>query len=1183
MQIKNMFAKKINRPIDGVINVERNEENAVAREIDEYVITRELKKHFVSFFNHYAEGFDTPSADIGVWISGFFGSGKSHFLKMLSYLLANKEVNGRKTVELFREKFADDPGTFMMIDKCTRSKTDVILFDIDNVGMAKKDSTVVLRIFAKMFYTQMGFYGDNLKLALLEKYIDEQGLTEKFKSVFEDINGETWESVRPKIGFFEDDVVDTLCEVLGMSETSARHWFDSTVEDDELSIDKLTTQMAEYVAKQPKDYRLLFMIDEVGQYIGTDHSMLLNLQTLIVQIGAKCNGKVWVMCTGQEALDEIIKVRVDEFSRILGRFKIKLSLTSSSADEVIQRRILSKNEEGHALLVANYDNDAPVLKNLFQFRDQVQDIKGYTGPDDFAANYPFAPYQYTVLQGVFNEVRKSGFAGKHMSGGERSMLSAFQEATIAIMDKDERAIVPFWRFYDTLQTFLDSNIRMIVDRCEKAARNHDGIEDYDVQVLKLLYLMKNMKDIPSNQENIIVLMTDSIDTDRINLRRDIIASLERLISQNYVSRAGDAYCFLTDEEQEIQRGIKQVSVPDSTTTKRIAEMIYGDIYTVKKFRHGNGEFAFDQFVDGQATGSVGSDMALRFLTLSTDDTEKTDMRLRVDSQGGQAIVVLANTGYYQAIEQAQQIKLYTKSKNVRQMSVQTQKIIEAQHDLADQYEADAKAKLYEAIQKGEFYVAGEKLNVSGGDAKARIEQALSYLTDNVYSEFGLIANPAKSDAEIISILSGDADDGKMEQFKSNSDAVTKMEEFLDIRARQHIQTTMADIQERYHKKPYGWSDTDIACVMARLVYEQKVTVKYGGNVIAIADSRLPNMLRLKGEIGKTQVSKRVTASALAVKKAVEFLREYFERMDIPKDEDTLVAFIVKEMGDLKTQYEALNKRYETRKYPERHLIENAISLLNDVLSQQKDNVALIDRLNSKANELRDNKDDMSNLTAFFHSQVGLFDEATDFLSEMEKDSFYIEKDADAKAAMGQIRLITTMQDGRRFQYKRIPELNGLMETVSNAHDAVLEEKKAYMLEVVRQCMEAIHTLASDVVDAKSAVEKADTFYTQRKEEINKDTSITVVEGKLFALTEYKDQTCARIEAMKAPKEAPKKPEGTDDKQTQPPTKKNYKTVMRAVTFPQKRLESEADVDAYVESLRKSLKMLMRDCDGIQIK
>lgn len=1179
MLIKDMFAKQINRPIDGVINVERKEDEAVLREIEEYVITRELKTHFMSFFNYYAEGFDAPKTDIGVWISGFFGSGKSHFLKMLSYLLSNKEVNGTKPVELFREKFDDDPGTFMLIDKSTRCPAETILFDIDNVGMAKKDNTVVLRIFAKMFYKKIGFYGDNLKLAMLEQHINEQGLTEEFKRMFSEINGEQWENVRPKIGFFEDDVIETLQKVLGMSEAAARHWFDSTSEDDELSIDKLTDEMAAYVEKKPKDYRLLFMIDEVGQYIGTDHSMLLNLQTLIEQIGAKCKGKVWVMCTGQEALDEIIKVRVDEFSRILGRFKVRLSLTSSSADEVIQRRILAKDKESHALLAANYEKDAPVLKNLFQFKGQVQDIKGFSGPDNFADNYPFAPYQYTVLQGVFNEVRKSGFAGKHMSGGERSMLSAFQEATIAIMDKDERAIVPFWRFYDTLQTFLDSNIRMIIDRCDKAARNHDGIEPQDVQVLKLLYLMKNMKDIPSNQENITILMTDSIDVDRINQRRGVIASLERLMSQNYVSRADENYCFLTDEEQEIQRGINQTSVPDSTTTKRIAEIIYGDIFTAKKFRSGSGEFPFDQYVDGQATGSTGNDMTLKFLTLSTDESEKNDMHLRVESQVGQAIVVLANTGYYQKIEQAQQIKLYTKNKNVRQMSVATQKIIEAQHDQADKYEEDAKKKLEDAIQKADFFVAGEKLNITSGDAKSRIEQALSYLVSHVYSDFELITDHAKSDADIVAILTSGADGGQVSLLQSNTGAATKMEEFLDIRARQHFQTTMADIQDRYHKKPYGWSDTDIACVMARLVHEQKVTIKYGGNIIPVTDSRLPSMLRQKSEIGKTQVSKRVSPSALAIKKAVEFLRDYLDCMDVPKDEDSLVAFIIKELGKKKNDFEELNKKYDDRKYPERNLLIQAIALLNDVLSQKKDNVALIERLNSKSDELSDNMEDMASLTAFFQNQVSLFDEATSFLSDMDVDSFHINKDADASAALGQIRLITTVKDDRPFQYDRIPELNGLMYKVRSVHNAALTEKKKELLEVVRHCMKSIHTLAIGIPDARDIIEKADIFYTKQKDEINASTGITMLEGKIFSLTEYQDNTCTRIEVMKAPKSAPK----VGGERPAPASKKNIKTVLRLTVFPQKRIESNADVDAYVESLRRYLKMQLQDCDGLQIK
>ena len=123
-----MFVEDINRKINGVVKVDEDENKVLEQELNEYVITRELKRHFADFFNTYAEAFDEPTADTGVWISGFFGSGKSHFLKMLSYLLENKEVNGIRTVERFRKKFEDDPGTFMQVDRATKGETETILF-----------------------------------------------------------------------------------------------------------------------------------------------------------------------------------------------------------------------------------------------------------------------------------------------------------------------------------------------------------------------------------------------------------------------------------------------------------------------------------------------------------------------------------------------------------------------------------------------------------------------------------------------------------------------------------------------------------------------------------------------------------------------------------------------------------------------------------------------------------------------------------------------------------------------------------------------------------------------------------------------------------------------------------------------------------------------------------------------
>ena len=539
-----MFAEDINRKIKGVIQVEQDETAAIEQEVREYVITKELKKHFMNFFNYYSHAFEEPTDDIGVWISGFFGSGKSHFLKMLSYILENKVIDGVSTVERFRQKFADDPATFMLIDRATRGKTETILFNIDIEGSINKDKTAVLRVFAKMFYNHLGFYGENLKVAMLEKYLDQLGKTDAFRSAFEARKGKPWTEQRKAFAFNGKYIIPALMEVLDMSEEDAKRWFNDKTAV-EFSIAQLVEDIKDYVKKQPADFRLLFMIDEVGQYVGTDTDMLLNLQSLTEKIGSECGGKVWVMCTGQEAIDEIIKVRADEFSRIQARFKTRLSLSSSSVDEVIQKRILEKKPEVAKQLQALYQENDSVLRNLFSFTSSVLDIKGFEGAKEFATNFPFVPYQFIIMQKVFAEIRKHGNAGKHLSGGERSMLSGFQEAAQKIQDRDEHALVPFFRFYDTVHSFLDSAIRRVIERCQNAADSGAGIEQQDVDVLKLLYLIRYVDDIPANLDNLVILMADDIRTDKIALREKVNASLGRLLSQNYIGRSGDIYNFLT--------------------------------------------------------------------------------------------------------------------------------------------------------------------------------------------------------------------------------------------------------------------------------------------------------------------------------------------------------------------------------------------------------------------------------------------------------------------------------------------------------------------------------------------------------------------------------------------------------------------------------------------------------------
>lgn len=1182
MMIRNMFADDINRKINGVIKVDQAGDDVIEQELNEYVITKELKKHFITFFNYYSDTFDESTADMGVWISGFFGSGKSHFLKMLSYILENRTVKDVKSVERFRQKFEDDPATFMQIDKATKGITETILFNIDIEGSINKDKTAVLRVFAKMFYSHLGYYGENLKVAKLEQFIEKKGKMDKFRSVFEEKNGSSWLESRSAFAFFEDDVVETLMEVLGMSETAAHNWFDGT-ETTEMSIAQLVSEMKEYVDSKPANFRLLFMIDEVGQYVGTDTDMLLNLQSLTEKIGSECNSKIWVVATGQEAIDEIIKVRADEFSRIQARFKTRLSLSSSSVDEVIQKRILKKKPETTTNLEKIYSQNDSVLRNLFSFSDSVLDIKGYTGPNEFAVNFPFVPYQFIIMQKVFAEIRKHGNSGKHLSGGERSMLSGFQEAAQAIQEKDEYALVPFFHFYDTVHSFLDGSIRRVIERCTRAAEEGNGVEEQDIDVLKLLYLVRYIDDIKASIDNIVILMADDIRMDKVVLRESVKASLDRLMRQNYIGRTGDSYNFLTDEEQDIQREIKNTHVDTSSIVERIGHIIFGDIYTSKKYRYGKYDFSFDQMVDGITVGAVTGGMCLRFLTVATDATEKSEMRLMAESGGNAAIIALADTPYYEALESAMKIRKYVKQRNVTQLPKSVQDIIRDQQDEAGKYELSTMDDLKKAIEAATFYVDGEHIEIKGGDAKSKIDQALEYLVSHVYSELDLITRNAESDADILAVLNGSADDGIIAGMEPNRDAVAKMEEYLEMQSRKNLPTSMADIQSRYSGIPYGWREIDIAAIASRLIFEQKITVKYAGVTIQPDNTKLPDMLRKKSEIGKTSISKRHVVSATKMKEAKEFLREYFDIMDVPDDEDSLIKFIADKFTAQKAYFEELNSRYDDKnRYPDHLLVLRAITLVNEVLSQQKDNIALVDRVIKSQDALDDIKEAMHDVEGFFNNQVGVFDAAVEQEANLRNDLDYLAKEEEANNALNQIRLITMIPSDGKYNYKRIPELNTLMAIVKVGHDRLLIAKREELLEIVRQCMAEVHQAENSDANAKIIITKADDYFKLRKEKIAETTSIALLDGLVPSMWTYKDDACESLEILLKP--APLKQPDNVKENGKPyvAPKKVIKAIHRQAVFPAKRLENDEEIDTYVEKIRSNLKQLLKNCDGIQL-
>ena len=1189
MQIQHMFAKDINRYINGVVDV--SEDNAIQQELEEYVVTRELQRHFDDFFEAYERGLDNPARNTGVWIQGYFGSGKSHFLKMLSYLLENRDVNGRPTVDYFKGKF-DDAMTFAKIERATRVNAETILFNIDQKGGGFKEGdmarTAVLRTLARVFYDHLGFYGRDYKLARFEKMIDDRGKTEEFREAYEEISGNPWVEDRESYEMFSDELAEAANTACGLSIQSVADWAEST-EVVTVDFGELVGDINEYCKRRAKEcggyFRLLFMVDEMGQYLNSDVNLMLNLQTFVEQIGAECAGRVWMVVTSQEAIDEMMMVVGHDFSKIQGRFITRLSLSSSSVDEVIKKRVLEKTDSAEILLEGEFDQKSAILKNLFSFEDSRGDLRGYANAREFTESFPFVGYQFTLMPNVLKEIRKHGYQGKSLSTGERSMLSAYQEAAQAVEGGSETSLVPFWRFFDTLEKELDHGIKQVFERCRRAAEGDYVIRPEDIDVLKVLYLINYISDVKPTLGNIAILMVDDLNADKVALRERVKGSLDRLVKENYVSRTGERYAFLTDEEQDVAREIRDEQIDPSAVIDRVKSVIFDGIYNVRHFRKGVNDFPFDRYVDDTIHGLSQSGMKLNVVTMANPQLcDASDAQLELSSSG-QAIIVLAtDSDYYDVLYNAAKIKKYCQTHSREAMPESKRKIVEAKAKEANDAEQQGRELIADAIVHSRCFVNGHVFSAGAANAKQKIEAVLDKLVDAIFTKVSYIDSPIESDADLRAILAG-TDQRTLEGMRANERAVDEMDRFLDVRFRTHQPTSMGDIQRNFQGKPYGWREIDIAAVMARLIKDQKAIASYGGEQVSTTDARLVGFLRKANEIDKVTVKKRTALPASIVSKARNLLREIDSSIDVPGDEDGLTAAVKSCMTDRISRYRALHdaKYSMGSHYPGRGAVEDAVHLASAVMGQSADAEALLTEFISREDELLDNVEDLEEVERFFDAQQKLFDEALDLVATMREERVYIEGDRDVQDALSKVSAILDMPK----PYNRIHELPRLCSDVREVYGRLVKAKRNDLLDRLGASLSEVKEYAEEEGrDAQSSVMKvisdADLSAISHREAIHKAQTCSKLDTLSSQLIAWHEAQLRKIDSAVAAAKATSTHPVIDDRQPVEPPKPKTKVISRSAVLPTKALKSKEDIDTYVEEFRARLLAELEGNDSIRL-
>jgi hypothetical protein len=1191
MIIRDLFTKPIDRPINGVIKADQRDAESIWQELDEYVVTKQLSAYFRRFFDAFLAAADNPkdpvlSARMAVWVSGSFGSGKSHFIKILSYLLENieavnpKDGTTRRAAQFFDVHKIKDAMLLADVQRAVRGSSDVILFNIDAKADSKDERDVILQVFLRVFNEKLGYSGDAPHVAEMERHLVSKDAYETFKAAFADQNGSTWDAERDAVDFLRDDVVYALARALKQSEDSAAVWFDHARETYRINIEGLARLIRDYLASKPAGHRIVFLVDEVGQFIGNNTQLMLTLQTIAEQLGTLCQGRAWVIVTSQEDIDAAIgeanKARSQDFSKIQGRFHTRLSLASSNTDEVIGERLLAKTEAAHVALRDRFEQKGDIINNQLAFIGNSVTMKSYKDSAEFVACYPFAPYQFALLQKIFESIRKVGATGKHLSKGERSLLDAFQSAAVLNAERGIDALVPLYDFYPSIESFIDTTAKRSIDE----APGNAALESYDVHLLKAMFLIRYIPDIVKpNIDNLATLCVNEIDADKLALKRRIQESLARLERQRLVSRNGDLWFFLTNEERDVAREIGHVAVSANEKWRLLSELIYDDILGGQtKVRHKDtkADYEFNRLLDGAPWKNASHPLSLEIATPLGDDYEllsEAKCILRSSESGGRALIRTAE-GDRLDIELTLylQIEKYIDSPKASTAAASLKRILSDRKDENRERRGRILAQLGDLMVTGDCYVLGQKPQIKAASPTTLLDELVNYLISNTYTKLPYLkVRQADPIAEIKAVLAVDTIGQQglsLNGEQGNPLAIKELRDYLQLKASSE-RVLLSDIVDRFTGIPWGWKpEWEVVLLVARLFMAGEIKLMREGDDLdpKSAVDPLTKSVRFR----QVSILKKKVPDAAALKRARDLHKDIFARI-AREDADGLVADYRAALGDWQAELKGCVQTAAIKHHPGKDAIDTAVTRIGKQLAI-RDAFEFIEAMLSGKTDWLDTGEDIHDVVSFYKTQLPTWRKLLEALTGFGDNRDVLLKEATSAVALAELEAIRN----NPTPYGHIPRIEGLIKTVEGVNEAAAQVKR-------ERALKSIDTKIAEVMKALDQVQAS--AYLRNRALLALQELKTKVAG-LSSIPKilYQQEQAGTLldDAMEVIEKASQKSATvakdpgaatgstvlTTGPRTTPP--KPIKVIRAADLSPSIYLETEAEVEAYLARLKAEL-------------
>lgn len=974
INLKQIFERPIDRNIQPVISAGNNDD--LRTEFEEYVVTSEIDSCLDNLFTYYNE--PRPAFN-GVWISGFFGSGKSHLLKIISNLLENRDIGGRSCLSFFEKNPSCSPLLLGSMRKACSIKSESILFNIIQESVVDKNgkSDSILPTFIRQFNRHCGYYDKDPVISELERELDDKDMLNDFISEFEKLSGQKWLSARQSKAFHRKSIIAAFAKITNQDEDP--RLLDSFSSSH--SIKDFANMVASYINKKGGLFRLNFFVDEAGQFVVKDSRFMVELQEIATSLSDATNNRAWVFVTSQDELDKFVagfgaNIIPDDVSKIMGRFYVKLKLTNVNVNEVIQKRLLVKNSDGMQITKAVYAAQKANFNTLFQFVNGPKSFRVFRDEEEFSVSYPFVTYQFDLFTVAFTALSNHhAFPGEYTSVGSRSMLDVFHQVALGLAAKDievGNGIVPFDAFYEGISNILMENFKSSIN----LAVNNMPSDPFAIRVLKAMLLVKYIRnDFKSTVHNLSVLLLSSFDENPEDIRQKVQNALNKLEAQTYIQRKGDEYEFLTNEEKDVEEEIKQEDATESNIRDHIQKTVFTRILpNCPKLKSQNGRFSFNysKLVDGNLFGNK-YDIGVNIVSPFDGDPRTAPIRY---AGSPNLIVLLDDNGkLISDIRLYLQTESYYKKNVGGSMPEDRKKVLAEKHEFNIQRSKQIQDDIESCLRDATFFVRGSEITIAKGSPDQRFAAAGQQFIDKIYTNLTMLGDKTYNDAKVGEAFSEDISD-----FSFLSEPENQILSVLSNNKSRGIISTPQTLFEKFIAIPFGWDKMAILYYLVILKRKGKLEIKLNGK--ELSESEVKSMILKTDNHSRLALDVVTDVDPARKKKLKSVVEEISDKSCTSEDPKGIVEELKHALSEFSTKMSS----YDKFTYPFIKVFGRASQIIKDC-SENGYSWFYNNFLDNYAQELLDEMDDNVKPCLEFlatDSRRTKYEDAKKLLSENEK-------------------------------------------------------------------------------------------------------------------------------------------------------------------------------------------------------